>query len=89
MALFSLGQVVATRGAIAFCAEHAINPSQLIHKHATGDWGDLCEEDIKANVDAIAYDGRVLSSYKLHGDKLYVLTEWDRTSTCLMLANEY
>jgi hypothetical protein len=89
MALFKLGQIVATRGALAFCEKHSISPLQLITRHASGDWGDICKEDNKANVDALAYDGRILSSYKLYGEKLYCITEWDRSATTLLHANEY
>ena len=40
-------------------------------------------------MDALAFDGRVLSSYVIDGKKLYVITEWDRSATTLLLANEY
>jgi len=89
MALFNVGQVVATQGALSFCEQHSINPLQLLSRHMGGDWGDLDKDDVRANVFAIQHDERVLSSYKLHGDKLYVITEADRSSTTLLLAAEY
>jgi len=89
MALFKLGSVVATPGALQCCEQHQINPATLIARHASGDWGELCASDIQANVDALAFDGRVLSSYLIDGKKLYVITEWDRSATTLLLANEY
>ena len=45
--------------------------------------------DVQANVHAIQHDERILSAYKLHGEKLYVITEWDRSVTTLLLASEY
>ena len=89
MALFKLGQVVATPGALAHCERHSINPLLLLGKHIGGDWGDLCAEDVAANVRAVQNDERILSAYVLHGEKCYVITEWDRSVTTLMLAREY
>jgi len=89
MALFSLGQVVATKGALAFCEEHEMHPLGLLKRHAAGDWGQLDESDVQANVHAIQHDLRILSAYKLHGEKFYVITEADRSSTCILLASEY
>jgi hypothetical protein len=89
MSLFRLGQVVATKGALAFCEQHSISPLHFITRHAGGDWGDLDQHDVKANVFAIQHDERILSAYKLHGDKLYCITEHDRSATTLLLADEY
>ena len=89
MALFELGQVVATPGALAHCHRHSISPLLLLGRHIGGDWGDLCADDVKANVHAIQHDERILSAYVLHSEKLYVITEWDRSVTTLLLANEY
>ena len=89
MALFQLGAVVATPGALQWCEAHKVNPLSLIGRHIRGDWGDLGADDISANVDALAYDGRVLSSYLISGTKVYVITEWDRSATTLLLASEY
>ena len=60
----------------------------MIWRHAGGDWGDLCDDDIAANVHAIQHDLRVLSAYIVGGEKMYVITEWDRTATTLLLASE-
>ena len=89
MPLFKLGQVVATPGALAHCERHSINPLLLLGRHIGGDWGDLCVDDVAANVHALQHDERILSAYVLHGVKLYVITEWDRGATTLMLATEY
>jgi len=89
MALFKFGDVVATPGALAHCKAHAINPLLLLGRHIGGDWGDLDAADVLANVHAVQHDERILSAYMLHGEKLYVITEWDRTVTTLLLASEY
>jgi hypothetical protein len=89
MALFKLGQVVATSGALTHCEQHGINPLLLLGKHIGGDWGDLSADDVAANVRAVQHDDRILSAYVLHGEKFYVITEWDRSVTTLLLASEY
>ena len=89
MALLKLGQVVATPAALAHCETHGTDALQLIGRHAGGDWGDLCADDIAANVHAIQHDLRVLSAYRVGDQKLYVITEWDRTVTTLLMASEY
>ena len=89
MALLKLGQVVATPAALAHCQQHATDALSMIWRHAGGDWGDLCADDIAANVHAIKHDLRVLSAYQVGDEKLYVITEWDRSATTLLLASEY
>jgi len=89
MALFKLGQVVATPAALAHCERHNVDAMALIGKHAGGDWGDLDAGDVAANVHAVQHDERILSAYRVDDAKLYVITEWDRSATTLLLANEY
>ena len=87
--LFSLGRLVATPGAIAHLAEHDLSPLQLIARHSRGDWGDLGVSDKKLNDQAITDGSRILSAFVVAGEKLYVITEWDRSYTTVLLASEY
>jgi hypothetical protein len=89
MALFKTGQVVATPGALQFCEANKINPLLLLGRHIAGDWGDLDSADVAANVHAVQHDLRILSSYKLATGKVWVITEADRSSTCVLLPDEY
>ncbi len=89
MALFKMGQVVATPGALQFCEANNINPLLLLGRHIAGDWGDLDSADVAANVHAVQHDLRILSAYKFANGKLWVITEADRSSTCLLLPDEY
>lgn len=83
---FQLGKTVATSGAIAL----GIDLTHYLFRHHCGDWGELCEEDKQANEDALVDGDRILSSYRLPaGQKIFVITEWDRSSTCVMLSDEY
>jgi hypothetical protein len=89
MCLIPTGQVVATPAALEFCEQHNINPLTLVQRHSGGDWGDLDADDVAANVTAIQHDLRVFSSYKVGEDKVWVITEADRRSTCVLLPSCY
>lgn len=89
MALFKLGDVVATPGALQLCESNKINPLLLLGRHSSGDWGNLDQQDIAANVHAVQHDLRILSSYAVGSGKVWVITEADRSSTCLLLPDEY
>ncbi len=87
---FPLGQVVATPGALSAMEQaHHIPPEFLVlHKH--GHWGQLDPEDVQANEDAVIHGSRLLSAYTTRRDeKLWVITEWDRSATTLLLPDEY
>ena len=65
----------------------------LLARHVFGDWGELCSEDQEANNRAVTFGGRILSSYAvgvgLSATKVWVITEADRSSTCVLLPEEY
>ncbi len=85
-----LGQIVATPGALAALEESGEQPGDFLARHASGDWGDLCEEDRRENEFSLIHGFRLLSAYRLkNGVKLWVITEADRSATTLLLAGEY
>jgi hypothetical protein len=87
---FALGQVVATPGALQAFALAAENYLPFLARHAKGDWGEVCPEDARANDRACEAGERLLSAYKLQsGTKLWIVTEADRSSTCILLPEEY
>ena len=88
--LFGLGQVVGTPGALQALEEAGQLPVELLTRHATGDWGDLCDEDRAENELSVEQGFRILSAYKLHtGTKVWVITEADRSATTFLLPEEY
>lgn len=88
--LFKLGQVVATPGALAALEEAGQAPWELLARHVQGDWGDVGQEDAQANDRSVEDGSRILSAYKLNtGEKIWVITEADRSSTCILLPDEY
>jgi len=90
MSKFPLGQVVATPDALEALQEAGQSPAFFLDRHAVGDWGSVCEEDKRANDEALVNGGRLLSAYKtLKGVRLWVITEADRSSTCVLLPENY
>ena len=88
--LFVLGQIVGTPSALDALIEAEQNPFELLHRHVTGDWGDLEDEDKKENELSVKQGFRILSAYKLEIDvKVWVITEWDRSVTTILLPEEY
>jgi hypothetical protein len=88
--LFALGQVVATPGALNAMTDLNTIPLDLIHRHVTGDWGDLGAEDQEQNLLAIRAGLRIFSNYKIGTTtKIWIITEADRSSTTLLLPDEY
>lgn len=87
---FPLGMVVATYGALSAFAETKENYLSYLMRHAGGEWGEVCPEDARANDQALDGGERLLSSYKLRdGTKIWIITEADRSSTCILLPEEY
>lgn len=86
--LFDLGHLVATvnaRDAIA-----STDMARAIERHVTGDWGDLCPADKKANDRALCEGSRLLSAYSdAKGTKFWIITEWDRSVTTVLLPADY
>ena len=88
--LFPLGQVVATPGALLALAEAGQDPVEFLIRHVTGDWGSLDEHDLKENELALQKGLRLLSAYHTkEGERIWVITEWDRSATTILLPHEY
>jgi hypothetical protein len=62
-ALFPLGRVVATPGALEALAASGVSPAQLLTRHQTGDWGEVPPEDAKENERSVKDGFRIFSSY--------------------------
>lgn len=89
MQLFDIGQLVATPGALKVLEQAKINRLLLVGRRICGDYGDLGIEDVQANVHAIEHGLRILSAYNVLDERLYVITEADRSATTILLTSEY
>jgi hypothetical protein len=87
---FPLGQVVATPDALAALSEAGREPREFLDRHVQGDWGDLDAEDRIENERSLKDHCRVLSAYQLGGGRrIWIITEADRSSTTILLPEEY
>ena len=91
---FSLGHIIATPTALEALNELNHSPLALLNRHRRGDWGDLDNEDIQANNDALMDGSRLLSAYIIQNTKFWVITEaeddnGERAATTILLPSEY
>lgn len=88
---FSIGAVVITPGAESLLLHDPNFLILCIARHVTGDWGDLGDEDKRSNDAAINPEepARILSAYHLGKHKFWIITEWDRSVTTILLPEEY
>ena len=88
--LFALGQVLATPGALELLETHQLTALPFLLRHVTGDWGDICAEDRQSNAEALQYGYRLMSVYVISkAERVWIITEADRSSTTLLLPEEY
>ena len=86
--LFSLGRVVITRNALDKVPP--LDVQNGIRRHTRGDWGDLVDEDRLSNERALVDDGQLLSVYQATtGQRFWIITEWDRSATTILLPEDY
>jgi hypothetical protein len=89
-AKFSLGRVLATPGAIDALANAEEQAVTYLQRHAVGDWGDLCQDDLEENNLSLEHGYRLLSAYRLSDlEKIWIITEADRSATTILLPEEY
>jgi hypothetical protein len=87
---FSLGQLVATPGALQALAAAGQSPMEFVQRHQSGDWGEVNDEDRRENEYSVQRGFRILSAYTLRtGVRMWVITEADRSATTLLLPEEY
>ena len=88
--LFAMGEVHLTIGAREALGESNQMANEFLARHQSGDWGIICEDDRKENELSVKEGFRILSAYKTSkGEKIWVITEADRSSTTCLLPSEY
>lgn len=92
-ARFPLGTCVATPGAIHALSKEGgdwrFNAAPLLARHQDGDWGNIPAEDVRENELSVREGFRIVSSYEASGAQVWIITEADRSSTCILLPEEY
>jgi hypothetical protein len=87
MGAFSLGRVVATPAAlelVGWAGAYA-----LLTRHVNNDWGDLEAFDRRQNTRALETGARLFSAYETPSGRVWIITEADRSSTCVLTPSEY
>jgi hypothetical protein len=87
---FPLGSIVATPAALAALDRAGDTATTFLRRHVSGDWGEIDSDDRAENERSVACGFRLLSAYALSdGTRIWVITEADRSSTCILLPEEY
>jgi len=91
-AKFKLGKVVMTSGVSDKMKE---DPSfkrfvdKSFREYSRGDWGDTSREDAEMNDEAVESGDRIMGVYKSGSDKIWIITEWNRSATTILFPSEY
>lgn len=87
-AKFELGELYMTTG-----ARDSLQPFEitaLLKRHAHCDWGVCGLDDAESNDEALIEGSRVLSVYRSNsGEKVWLITEADRSATTILMPSEY
>jgi hypothetical protein len=87
---FLLGETYITSGAeeaLMIAGQTAI---EFLRRHMTLESGELSDDDVRENELSLRKGLRVLSAYRTsRGTRLWIVTEADRSSTTVLLPEEY
>lgn len=90
--VFELGQTVATcriDEEMKNNAEFAKEIQGYFMRYVQGDWGDTCASDCESNNEALKTNNRIVALYKSTKGDVFIITEWDRSATTILFADEY
>jgi hypothetical protein len=97
---FSLGQLVMTASVASDVADNVAFSAFMyasLKRHANCDWGEMDPEDIQENNNALTEGNRLFSAYKLpdplkhalNKEKIWIITESDRSVTTILWPEDY
>jgi hypothetical protein len=85
---FELGRIAISKDAF-----DKLSPDEamtILERHVRGDWGEVSKHDADENEFALDHDLRLMSVYRrASGQKLWVITEADRSITTIMFPEDY
>lgn len=96
--IFSLGQLVATASVSSYMDSDLSFRSFIfdcIARHRAGDWGDVSHEDRSLNDFSVVTDHHLVSVYRcssehaFYTDRIFIITEADRSVTTVLWSGEY
>ena len=87
--LFPVGALIFSAGVDRLMRAGRLDPLPYFQRHASGDWGDVTDEQWQANNAALQSGGRLESLYMVHRQlSIRVVTAADRHETHVELASE-
>ena len=84
---FPLGDMVITSNAAAKLDQAVVNDA--LRRHASGDWGELCPEDVEQNEFGLKHGERLFSAYGKGENRFWIITERDRSVTTVLMPEDY
>lgn len=91
--MLKLGKVFVTRGVHTIIESDPmlrVTMEICLELYQRYNWGDTCKKDKKLNDIAVKEGYRVLASYHLDKNiKIWIITEYDRSYTTILLPEEY
>jgi hypothetical protein len=87
--LFPLGRIVATPAVLEHLTVNRIDALTYLLRHQCGEWGEVPPEDARENDRSVQNGLRVLSAYTVAGQRIWIITEWDRSVTTMLFPHEY
>ena len=85
---FDLGRTVATPHVLEIVPKAEILAA--LQRHQNCDWGDVGPQDKWSNDRAVKSEERLLSVYhSKDGVTFWIITEWDRSATTVLLPEDY
>ena len=89
-ARFALGQTFITPGAEEALQIAGQTPIEFLRQHMSCDWGEVSQADAEENELSLRDGFRLLSAYRtVKGQKIWIITEADRSATTILLPSEY
>jgi hypothetical protein len=90
MLRFNPGRLLITPGANAAIERSGDSVLLLLARHLSGDWGEVSRADAIENELSLIHGFRLLSAYRLKsGQRVWIITEADRSATTILLPEEY
>lgn len=89
---FELGQLFVTRGInekVLKNERFAVEITAALSRYMKNDWGKICAEDKACNDHAVKHGDRILGAYETCEGDIWIITEWDRSATTILLPEEY
>jgi hypothetical protein len=62
----------------------------MVSRHINGDWGDINDEDRKANEEVFEKGGNIISAYNTKdGERIWIITIWELLLTVVLFPKDY